>query len=225
MIRWLALAGLPIALAACSGTQVREPFHQSISTGAAPIVRIDNSVGEIRVTGWQKHSIEIDAVKDGMSVDAVRNINIDAQSQGNTVTIATKYRGFASGGVRYTISLPAGSSLDVNNTTGAIRIDGVDGNVTAGTQTGEVDASVGRVSGQRAIALTATTGSVRLDLDPNSDARVDASTTIGDVKSDFPSIGSSRENVVGASASGTIGSGTATIHLSTTTGAVALRHD
>jgi hypothetical protein len=159
-----------------------------------------------------------------MSIDAVRNINIDVVSQGNTVTIATKYRGFASGGVRYTISLPAGSSLDVNNTTGAIRIGGVDGNVTAGTQTGEVDASVGRVTGRRAIELTATTGSVRLDIDQNSDARVDATTTIGDVKSNFSSVGSSRQNVVGASASGTIGSGTATIRLSTTTGSVELRH-
>jgi Putative adhesin len=224
MMRWSALAVFLIALAACSGTQVREPFHRSVSTGAAPSVRIDNSVGEIRVTGWQKHSIEIDALKSGMSVDAVRNIDIDVQSQGNTVTIATKYRSFASGGVRYTISLPAGSSLDVNNTTGAIHIDGVDGDVKAGTQTGQVDASVGRVSGRRAIELTATTGSVRLDIDENSDARVDASTTVGDVTSDFPSIGSSRQNVVGASASGTIGRGTATIHLTTTTGSVALRH-
>lgn len=223
MIRWLAFAGLSMALAACSGTQVHERFHQSVSTGDAPIVRIDNSVGEIRVTGWQKHSIEIDAVKDAMSVDAVRNIDIDVQSQGNTVTIATKYRGMGSGGVAYTISLPAETSLDVRNTTGAIRIGGADGDVTAGTQTGEIDASLGRVTGRRAIQLTATTGSVRLDIDPHSDARVDAHTTIGDVNSDFPSIGSSRQNVVGASASGTIGSGTGTIDLRTTTGAIALR--
>ncbi len=223
MVRWLALAGLSIAFAACSGTQVREPFHQSVSTGAAPSVRIDNAVGEIRVTGWQKHSIEIDAVKSGMSADAVRNIDIDVQLRGDTVTIATKYRGFASGGVAYTISLPAGSSLLVNNATGTIGINGVDGNVTAGTQTGEVDASVGRVTGRRAIALTATTGSVRLHIDPNSDARVDAQTRIGDVTSDFPSISTSRQNVVGAAASGTIGSGTGTIRLTTTTGAIALR--
>lgn len=217
------LAGLPIALAACGGTQVREPFHQSVSTGAAPLVRVDNSVGEIRVSGWQNHSIEIDAVKSGMSVDAVRNIDIDVQTQGNTVTVETKYRSFGSGGVRYTISVPAGSSLDVSNTTGAIHIDAVDGDVTAGTQTGQVDASVGRVTGRRAIELTATTGSVRLDVDQNSDARVDARTTVGDVGSDFPSVASSRQNVVGAAASGTIGAGTGTIHLTTTTGSVALR--
>jgi putative adhesin len=223
MIRWLTLAGLPIALAACGGTQYREPFHQTVSTGAAPSVRIDNSIGEIRVSGWQKHSIEIDAVKSGMNEDAVRNISIDVQTQGASVTISTKYHGFAGGGVAYTISVPAGASLDINNTTGAIRIEDVDGNVTAGTQTGQVDASVGRVTGRRAIELTATTGSVRLNIDPNSDARVDASTTIGDVSSDFPSIGSGRQNVVGASASGTIGTGTATIHLTTTTGAIALR--
>lgn len=222
MIRWLALAGLPMAFAGCGGTQVREPFHQSVATGAAPSVRIDNSAGEVRVIGWQKHSIEIDAVKSASSTGALSNINIDVQTQGNTVRIATKYRGFSSSGVAYTISLPIGSSIAVNNATGAIHIDGVGGDVTAGTQTGQVDASIGRVTGRRAIVLSATTGSVKLSIDSNSDARVDATTTIGDVTSDFPSVGRSRQNVVGAGASGTIGGGTATIRLTTTTGAIAL---
>lgn len=224
MIRYLAMALLPIALMACNGNQFRETVHKSVTTGVAPAVHVDNSIGAILVTGWQKHTIAIEAVKTGMNADAVRNIDIDVQSQGNTVTIATKYRGFGSGGVRYTISVPAGASLDLNNTTGAIRIAGVEGDVTASTQTGEVDVSVGRVADRRAIDLTATTGSVRLEIDPHSDAKVDAGTTVGDVKSDFPSIESSRQNVVGATASGTIGSGTASIRLTTTTGSIALRH-
>ena len=224
MIRYVALPILSIAFVACSGTQFRETVRRSVSTAAAPVVRIDNSVGEITVTGWQKHTIDIEAVKTGMSEEAVRNIDIDVQSQGNTVSIATKYHGFGNGGVRYTISVPAGASLDVKNTTGAIHIDDVEGDVTATAQTGEVAASLGRVAQRRAIELTATTGSVRLEIDPHSDAHVDAQTTVGDVSSDFPSIESARQNVVGATASGTIGSGSASIRLTTTTGAIALRH-
>jgi DUF4097 and DUF4098 domain-containing protein YvlB len=223
MIRWLALAALSIALTACSGTQVRETVHKSVSVGAAPSVRVDNAVGQVTITGWDKHAIDIEAVKSGMSEDAIRNIDVDVQTQGNTVTIATKYHGFGSGGVRYTISVPAGASLDVSNTTGAIRIAGVEGDVSATAQTGEVDASIGRVSARRAIDLTATTGAVRLELDPHSDARVEAQTTVGDVKSDFDSVESTRQNVVGASAAGTIGGGTASIRLRTTTGAITLR--
>lgn len=223
MMRRLALVSIPIALMACSGTQFRETVHKSISTGAAPVVHIDNSVGEIRVTGSPSRSIDIEAVKSGMNEEAVRNIDIDVESQDNTVTIATRYHNFASGGVRYTISVPAGASLDINNSTGAVRIDGVDGDVTAATQTGEVDATVGRVTGRRSIDLTATTGALKLAIDPHSDARVEASTTVGAVSSDFDSIGSARQNVVGASASGTIGSGSASVRLTTTTGAIALR--
>jgi hypothetical protein len=223
MTRALALAALSMTLAACSGTQVRETVHKSISTGAAPAVRIDNAVGQVTITGWQKNSIDIEAVKTAMTQDIVNTIDIDVQIQGNTVAIATKYHGFGGGGVRYTISVPAGSSLDVTNTTGAVRIDGVNGDVSAAAQTGAVEASVGRVSDRRAIDLSATTGEVRLSIDPNSDARVEAHTSVGDVSSDFEPVESSRQNVVGASASGTIGSGSASIRLRTTTGAIRLR--
>src|SRR5262249_36838889 len=126
-------------------------------------------------------------------------------------------------GVRYVISVPADASLDVNNSTGAIRIDAVGGDVTAVTQTGEVSAGVGRVAAQRSVDLTATTGSVRLTIGAGSDARVEAKTTIGDVSSDFDSIVSERRNVVGASASGKLGNGSASIRLTTTTGAISLR--
>ncbi|HZZ00054.1 MAG TPA: DUF4097 family beta strand repeat-containing protein [Candidatus Baltobacteraceae bacterium] len=222
MTRLLAVASL-FALCACTGSQVREQVHKSVSTGAAPAVRIDNAVGEIRVTGSQKHTIDVEAVKTGMSVEAVRNIDIDVQAIGNAVTIATKYHGFGNGGVSYTISVPAGASLDVTNATGEIRIEGIDGDVKAVTQTGSVQANVGRVSARRSIDLTATTGSIKLQIGPQSDARVEARSNIGDVSSDFSSIQSSRQNVVGASASGSIGSGTATIRLTTTTGSIALR--
>lgn len=223
MIRSVALASLWILLYGCSGSQVHETVHNSVSVGAAPSVRIDNAVGAIHVTGWQKNTIDIKAVKDGMSIQAVRNIDIDVQTNGNDVTIATKYHGFGNGGVAYTISVPAGASLDVTNSTGEIRIDGVDGDVKAVAQTGSVDANVGRVNGQRSIDLTATTGSIRLAIGSHSDARVDARASVGDVRSDFPSIVSGRQNVVGASAAGTIGEGSGSIRLTTTTGSIALR--
>jgi DUF4097 and DUF4098 domain-containing protein YvlB len=73
------------------------------------------------------------------------------------------------------------------------------------------------------VDLTATTGSVRLAIDALSDARVEAQSKVGSFSSDFPSITMSRENVVGMSASGTIGKGRATIHLATTTGSISLR--
>jgi DUF4097 and DUF4098 domain-containing protein YvlB len=222
MIRSLALASLWVLLCGCSGTQVREHVHKSVSTGAAPSVRIDNAVGAIRVTGWQKKTIDIEAVKDGMSMDAVHNIDIDVQTNGNDVTIATKYHAFGTGGVSYTISVPAGASLDITNSTGEIRVSNIDGDVRAKAQTGSVDANVGRVSGNRSIDLTARTGSIKLAIDAHSDARVEARASLGDVSSDFPSVESSRQNVVGASASGRIGAGSASIRLTTTTGSIAV---
>jgi hypothetical protein len=226
MIRRLGFVTILFAITATGcigGTQVRERFHQAVPAPAAPLVRIDNSVGEVRVKGWQRHTVDIEAIKSASSEEALNNIEIAVQSQGNTITIATKYHGFGNGGVRYVISVPQAASLDVNNSTGTVRIDGVSGNVAAVTQTGEVNADLGRVAGQRSVDLTATTGSVRLTVGADSDARVEAKTSIGDVSSDFDSIVSERRNVVGASASGRIGNGSASIRLTTTTGAISLR--
>jgi hypothetical protein len=224
MKRCALLLAISTALCACSlGSEVRGSFQQSVATGAAPLVRIRNTVGEVRVTGWEKHSVDVDAIKSAHTMDELIAIHIDIASQGNTVTIETKYRGPARGGVRYDISVPAGASVDIENATGAAHVDGVSGNVTAVTQTGEVRADLGRVTGTRSVDLTATTGSVRLTIDPDSDAKVDARTSVGSFESDFPSISEQRENVVGARASGTIGRGSATIRLTATTGSISLR--
>jgi len=224
MVRLFLILAILASLTACAGvSQMREEVRRSVSTAANPSVRVENTVGGVRVTVSSKHEVDVDAIKSGSSADDLRNILVDVQSQGGTVTITTKYRNFASGGVRYAISVPAGASLNVDNATGAVNVEGVEGDVTAATQTGEIVADLGRVAGRRAVDLSATTGSVRLIIDPASDATVDARSVVGDFKSDFPGLSVDRENVVGSRASGKIGGGSASIRLNTTAGAIALR--
>jgi DUF4097 and DUF4098 domain-containing protein YvlB len=128
-----------------------------------------------------------------------------------------------SGGVRYRISVPAAASLQISNVAGAISIAGIRGDAGVETQAGKIDAGLGRVDGNRSIDLRATTGAVVLWISPDSSANVEASSTVGAFASNLPGISESRENIVGVRASGTIGSGSARIRLTTTTGAVALR--
>lgn len=216
----LALAAF--TLTGCTfGPQVQEQFHKTVPTTSAPHVKVSNVVGEVRVEGWSNNTVDVDATKTAESEDALKSIAIDVRAQGDDVTIETNYTGLMKrGGVRYLIHVPSAASADVDNTTGAIRIEGIDGDVTAKTQTGEIVARVGKVAGGRSVSLSATTGAVTLDMTGDSSATVTASTTVGNVSSDFPALGSSRENVVGASASGTIGSGAGKVTLDTVTGAI-----
>lgn len=218
---------LPLALQACSGAfgeRMRENVHQTVAAGGAPIVRVDNVAGAVRVEGWNKPFVDVQATKYGHDESELRSIAINVGRQGNEVVIATRYGGGVhGGGVRYRISVPSGASLHVSNVAGAADFTGIDGDFDVETQAGEITADVGVVRANRSIDLRATTGAITLTIAPGSSARVTAQSTVGDFSSSIPGITQERRNIVGSGGGGTIGSGSARINLTTTTGAIALR--
>jgi hypothetical protein len=214
-------------LCACSGSfgdSAREAFHQTVSVGAGPVVHVENVAGAVRVDAWPQASVDVAATKYAHDADALRDIHIGVRKEGSDVFIETSYGGgMHGGGVRYRLSVPADASLQIRNVVGAVELAGVRGNVEVDTQAGEITAAVGRVTGNRSIDLGATTGAVVLTIAPGSDAKVAALSTVGRFSSDVPGVSQRRENLVGASGSGTIGAGSASIRITTTTGAITLR--
>ena len=226
MIRAIGTAAL-LALYACAGSfgeRVHEQFHQAIDSGATPIVHVENIAGTVQIAVWAKPVVNIVATKYGSDASDLRSITISVNRAGNGIFVVTTYGdGDHGGGVRYRISVPAGASVQVGNVAGAVSVGAVTGNVNVETQAGSIEANLGRVDGDRAIDLRATTGAITVRIARESNATVNAESTVGGFSSDVSGIEQSHENVVGVRASGTIGSGTARIRLSTTTGAIALR--
>jgi|SRR5579862_634205 len=218
---------LPFAVHACSGAfgeRMHETVHRTIAAGGAPVVRVDNVAGSVTVGGWDKPVVDVQATKYGHDVDELRSIAIDAGRQDDEIAIATRYAGGVhGGGVRYRISAPSGASLRISNVAGAVDVAGVHGDLDVETQAGEISADAGIVRANRSIDLRATTGAITLTIAPGSSARVAAQSTAGDFSSAIPGITQERRNIVGSGGGGTIGSGSARIRLSTTTGAIALR--
>jgi Putative adhesin len=216
-----------VVLCACSGSfgdGARESFHQVVAAGSAPVIHVENVAGAVRVDAWPKTTVDVAATKYARDAGALRDIRIGVRKEGSDVFIETSYGGgIHSGGVRYRLFVPAGSSLQIHNVAGSVELTGVRGNIDVETQAGEITADAGRVTGDRSIDLRATTGAVTLSVASESDATVTASSTVGAFTSDVPGISQRRENLVGASGSGTIGSGSARIRITTTTGAIALR--
>ncbi|MBV9719462.1 MAG: DUF4097 family beta strand repeat protein [Candidatus Eremiobacteraeota bacterium] len=230
--RVAVVLAITLGLFGCNGAfgeRVHETVAQSVATGAAPRVRVENVAGTVRIVGWGKPEAEVIATKYGYDAQELRNISVAVRSEPAGVAVVTSYAagsqggGGHQGGVNYRISVPTAASLNVQNTAGAVDVDGIAGDVAVTTEAGEITASVGRVAGSRAIDLNATTGAITLTIAGGSSARVEAGSTVGNFSSDVPGVSAVRENVVGSRGSGTIGTGSGRIRLTTTTGAIALR--
>lgn len=223
----VAIAMGSVLAAGCSGTfgdRVHESFHQAVATNAAANVRVQNIAGAVRIEAWSKPIVDVTATKTGYDAQELRRITIGVNRDENGVSIVTSYSGGVhSGGVRYRIYVPADAALNVRNIAGLVDITGVTGNLDVETQAGTIMVDAGRVAGNRSIDLRATTGAVTLSIAPPSSARVAAESTVGGFTSDIPGITQQRENIVGVRGGGTIGSGSALIRLTTTTGGIALK--
>jgi hypothetical protein len=226
MIRAIGSCAL-LALCACTGSfgeRVHEQFHRAIDSGSTPIVHVDNIAGAVAIVAWAKPLVDIVATKYGYDTSELRSVTINVNRDGDGIFVVTTYAGGNhSGGVRYRISVPAGASVQVGNIAGSVTVGRVSGNVSVETQTGTIDATLGRVDGDRSIDLHATTGMVTLRIARESNATINAESTVGSFSSDAPGIVQSQENVVGVRASGKLGLGSARIQLNTTTGAIVLR--
>ena len=221
----ISLLGFAACNGAMNGDRVREQYHRSIYAGLSPLVTITNVAGAVRIEGWSNQAIDVAATKYGYDAADVHGIAIDFDaSQEGLIAIKTRYdHGVHGGGVRYLVHVPPLASVQISNTAGMVEVVGVRGDVTVKTQAGEITVNAGPVGGNRSIDLTATTGAVNLSMASSSSATVQASSTIGDITSDFPNVTVRRENLVGARGGGTIGSGDAHVVVRTTTGAITLR--
>jgi hypothetical protein len=227
MKRWI-LGLATIGLSGCVGhlgddTRVREPFSHQLAVSGSPTLQLDNIAGTVTVDGWNKPIVEVAGEKTGPDQATIDRVHVDVHQQGSTITVATNYgRGFtiSNGGVNYVIHVPVDSDIKVNNIAGTITLSDLAGTVNADTHAGTIKATLSSVDGKHPVTLNATTGTIRLQMPKDSNGVVQAKSTIGSVRSDFP-IDTSKSGL-GASANGKIGSGGAPIKLSTTTGSIAL---
>jgi hypothetical protein len=227
MHRHRLLLGLAvILLSGCSGgsfsNRVTEPMQQTFLSDTPVALQVNNIAGTVHVIGWAQPRVDVNAMKYAGSKDELKSVSVNVQHAAPTVTVTTSISfSTANAGVDYTIRIPAASSVRVSNDAGIVRIDGVGGDVNVQSQAGSVTATLPRVDFNRSITLHSTTGVVTLNIPKDSNATVRAVSTVGSFSSDFP-IAASRNNVVGVTAGGKIGSGSGKIDLSTTTGAIGL---
>jgi hypothetical protein len=172
---------------------------------------IVNENGEIQVKGTTGDEVKVTAhrqVSAGSDAEAeqrLKNVTMREEVTGDRVFIEARSGsgegfGFRRGlGIRWEVEVPAGLTLSVRTMNGTVRLDDVDGRITAATTNGNVSGTASgavqgsSVNGSVAMTLDAVTGDVqlrtvngaiRLEIPPTVDVDLDATTVNGGVSVD-----------------------------------------
>ena len=173
---------------------------------------VANENGEIIVKGTQGTEVKVTAhreVTTGSDEDARKRLeNLKMREDVSAdrvfieaVTAGNKDMGFTRGvSIRYDIEVPDGLTVSVKTMNGTVRLNDVDGKITAATTNGNVtgNAITGAVQGSSVngsvamnlddvkgdVSLLTVNGAVRMEIPPTADAELQATTVNGGVSVD-----------------------------------------
>src|SRR6266849_1345095 len=143
----IAFNGAISGAIADSPDELREEFHQTYPLSASGRVSLHNVSGAVRITGWDRNEVRVDAVKRAERRDRLAEVEIKVESGPESIRIWTKYpddnvrisrnekdRYDNQASVDYTVSVPRSARIDsVELVSGSLEITGIAGNVRAST--------------------------------------------------------------------------------------------
>ena len=231
MKRLAACAACAAVLIGCSSNvdadsrAVQQHSRQTIPSADARVLRVENVVGSIMVTGANGPNAVIDTTKFAGHQDSIDNTQIDVERNGGEITLHTHYlkTGWFSSrgaGVDYVLTVPPHASVHLANVSGPVTVRNMSGDVEVQEVSGPVQAVLGRVDGNREIRVNSVSGGVTLAVARNSDVTVNARTVSGPIQTFFSTSG--KRGFVGQEVHGRIGNGSATIDVNSVSGNVSI---
>ena len=239
-----SLLGLSLALICLAAANASaQDFQKSYSLGSGGQIKIGNISGDVIVTGYNGGAVQVTAIKEGRDSDKVE---VEDLSSGNRVEIRVRYpkRCDCDVSVKFQVQVPnsvrydfegissVSGDVEINNVSGAVRassvsgevrVKDVNGTVNASSVSGSVEVEIRQLSGAEDMKFSSVSGSVNVRMPEGVDADVKMSTLSGSLKTDFPIEVKKRERYSpGMSASGRLGNGSRSLHLSSVSGSVNL---
>ena len=153
-------------------------------TGVAEL-NLDTFDGAIELHSWDKNEIEVEIEKRAMEQVLLEEIKVDAQQQGDKVTIKItgptrmEHRGLTIGvnispTARLRVAVPRNINIHAVSGDGSIRAEAIEGRLVLNTSDGSVTGT--RLGGD--IQIRSGDGSIRID---NSTGKLDLETTDGSI--------------------------------------------
>jgi len=165
-VRSLAVVIPVLFLASCDdmgwidAERFKEDFHYSYNVPAGGVLSLETFNGSVEITGTSADSVEINGTKYANTQQALKDLKIDVQQNGNTIRVKTvRPYGVRGGmGARYTIHVPRRFELErIVSSNGAVRVEDLQGAANLKTSNGGV--RVSRMQGN----LDATTSNARIE--------------------------------------------------------------
>jgi DUF4097 and DUF4098 domain-containing protein YvlB len=248
---WGIVLGAAMALALSATAQasekLRDEFHKSYPLSADGRVSLQNINGSIKIVGWDKNEIQIDAIKTAETKEKLDEAKIEIEASSSLIKIKTEYPHRDNynnpANVEYTLQVPRRVRLDtvravngavaVEGVQGLINVSSVNGEVTGKALTGEVKlssvngrvfANVAQLGGSSPIELDAVNGAVELTLPSDASAELSASTVHGGITASGFDIPVQRERWTGGSTlQAKLGTGMTRVKMSTVNGSIRLQ--
>jgi len=235
--------------AAFSKATVQKEFDQTYALAATGQIRLDNLNGKVRIFGWDRAEVKVEAVKLADSEEELEAVKIVIDSKPDQIRIHTKYPSAKwslwkrnnSTTVEYDIKVPSQAVLEeINNVNGRVEIQGVHGRVHASTVNGKLmvegltaDADLGSVNGcvlaafdnldaVKRASLKTVNGRVTVTLPPDANADISAHTLNGGIHSDSD-LPAKKHWPGGTDLHGTLGKGGTQIHAETVNGSIQMQ--
>lgn len=165
------------------GAEVTETFSRTVRLGRNGTVDLQNTSGDIVVTGAGGDNVRIEAVKrvrsrtGGDARAALEAVQIQVVERGGNVEVRTEHarRRNASAAVDYTVTVPNRANVTLRTVSGSVRVNNVRGELRAESVNGDITAS----AVDRLRSLRSVSGALRI-----SDAEgeeIEGATVNGDV--------------------------------------------
>ena len=150
---------------------------KSFPVGASPRINIGTFDGPISVHGWDQAEVRYTATKRASDEETLKQIAIQTQQQGTTLSINATVENQANASVMLNVYVPRQASLHVSSGDGPLVLDGVSGDITLRSNDGEI--TVSNSGGQ--LHVTTDDGPIRIN---KFDGQVDARTGDGPIALD-----------------------------------------
>jgi DUF4097 and DUF4098 domain-containing protein YvlB len=177
----LVLGLWPSAKAQTGQQELREEFHQTYPLAATGRISLENINGFVRINGWDRNEVRVDAVKRAYTRERLGEAQIVVDAGADVVHIRTKYpdgdlnfNGDAGrrynnpASVDYTLSIPRGARVEsIELVNGPIEIEGITSDVVASSVNGPVKAH--GLTGE--VRLSTVNGPVEASFERLSDSK------------------------------------------------------
>lgn len=116
---------------------------RTFAVSGSPRVTLNTFDGHVTIHGWDKPEVTYTAVKGSHDEESLKNISIEAQQQGEAVSIVAKTDDEENSTVNFDLYVPRQSSLHVSSGDGALNLDGVTGQITLRSGDGPIEVANG----------------------------------------------------------------------------------